>query len=458
MKTTGTRSLVLWILTGGFLAGLIIFLYGYLFHGGDWAIQAYNRHLTGGGQLGYAGEVLDRNGVVLAYSQDGQRHYNSDLEIREACLHAVGDTNGFISTGVQTQYKTELSGYNFLTGLFSPTGEVTGHNVTLTLDSSLQKLALQQFNGRRGAAIIYNYKSGEILCMVSTPTFDPSDPPSDLDSNPQYEGAYLNRVLSSTYTPGSIFKIVTTAASLESIPNLDTRQFQCNGSITVDNNEITCLSHHGAITMQEGLAKSCNIVFAELAMELGAEKMTAMAEKMGFGQSFEVDGIPTSVSQYNVDGATQNELGWSGIGQYTDTVNPCHMAILMGAIANGGTPVIPYYVGSVSGPFGFPLHRGHPTWGDELVDETLAGKLEALLRYDVTSDYGDDMFPGMAVCAKTGTAEVGGGKKPNGWIVGYSSNDSTPYAFAVVVEEGNYGISSAGRIASALMSAAPQAE
>ena len=130
----------------------------------------------------------------------------------------------------------------------------------------------------------------------------------------------------------------------------------------------------------------------------------------------------------------------------------------MGAIANGGTPVIPYYVGSVSGPFGFPLHRGHPTWGDELVDETLAGKLEALLRYDVTSDYGDDMFPGMAVCAKTGTAEVGGGKKPNGWIVGYSSNDSTPYAFAVVVEEGNYGISSAGRIASALMSAAPQAE
>ena len=120
--------------------------------------------------------------------------------------------------------------------------------------------------------------------------------------------------------------------------------------------------------------------------------------------------------------------------------------------------MIPYYVGSVSGPFGFPLHRGHPTWGDELVDETLAGKLEALLRYDVTSDYGDDMFPGMAVCAKTGTAEVGGGKKPNGWTVGYSSNDSTPYAFAVVVEEGNYGISSAGRIASALMSAAPQAE
>ncbi len=454
MKTTGTRSLVLWILAGGFLVGLALLLYGYVFHGGDWAIQPYNGHLVGGGQLGYAGQVLDRNGVVLAYSQDGERFYNDDQTVRQACLHAVGDTDGFISTGVQTQFRTQLSGYNFFTGLFSPTGEASGHNVTLTLDSNLQKIALEKFNGKRGAAILYNYKSGEILCMVSTPTFDPAAPPSDIDSNPQYEGVYLNRVLSSTYTPGSIFKIVTTAAALDSISGLDTRQFECNGSIIVNNSKITCLSKHGNITMQDGLAKSCNIVFAELAMELGAEKMTDMAQRMGFGQSFEIDGIPTAASFYDVSKANDNELGWSGIGQYTDMVNPCHMVILMGAIANGGTPVIPYYVQSVTGAFGFPFYRGHPSWGSELVDETLAGKLEALLRYNVTSDYGDDMFPGMNVCAKTGTAEVGGGKQPNGWIIGYSANDATPYAFAVVVEEGNYGISSAGRIASALMAAA----
>lgn len=451
MKITGARSLVLWILAGGFLVGLVLFLYGFFFHGGDWAIQPYNKHLTGGGQLGYAGQVLDRNGEVLAYSQDGERYYNDDSDIRRACLHSVGDTNGFISTGVQTQFRTELSGYNPITGLFSPNGEVPGNNVKLTLDSSLQKLALQKFGDRRGAAMVYNYKTGEILCMVSMPTFDPSNPPSDLDTNPQYEGVYLNRVLSSSYAPGSIFKIVTAAAALESISGLDTREFQCNGSITVGDNEITCLSKHGTITMKDGLAKSCNIVFAELAMELGPEKMTAMAEKMGFGESFDIDGIPTAKSQYNVSNATQNELGWSGIGQYTDTTNPCHMAILMGAIANGGTPVMPYFVDSISGSFGIPLYRGHPSWGKELVDETLAGKLEALLRYDVTSDYGDDMFPGMEVCAKTGTAEVGGGKQPNGWIVGYSSKETTPYAFAVVVEEGNYGISSAGKIASALM-------
>lgn len=455
MKITGTRSFFLYLILGGFLAGLIVFLYGFIVHGGDWAMQPYNKHLAGGGQLSYAGKVLDRNGVTLAYSSQGNRLYHEDSIVREACLHVVGDTNSYISTSVQYVYRSQLAGYNMITGLTTPTGTSIGNDITLTIDSNLQKIALEKFGNYHGAAVMYNYQTGEILCMVSSPTFDPQNPPADLDSNAFYDGVYLNRVLSSSYTPGSIFKIVTSAAALENISDLDTRVFNCPGSIVVDGTKITCDEIHGDISFQDGLAKSCNIVFAELAMELGAEKMTKVAEQMGFNQSFSFDGIPTAKSVYQVDSSTKSDLGWSGIGQYTDLTNPYHMMLLMGAIANDGVPVQPYLIQNISSPFGIPAQTGHTQQGQRLVEEETAQKLSALLRYDVTSYYGDSMFPGISsVCAKTGTAEVGGGKQPTGWVVGYSLDEKTPFAFAVAVEEGNYGRTSAVPIASALLEAA----
>ena len=105
MKTTGTRSLILFLLTGGFLVGLVIFLASLVLEGGNWAFQPYNKHLSSGGQLSYAGEVLDLNGTVLAQSKDGERLYNDGELVRRATLHAVGDTMGYISTGVQYSYR-----------------------------------------------------------------------------------------------------------------------------------------------------------------------------------------------------------------------------------------------------------------------------------------------------------------------------------------------------------------
>lgn len=456
MKTTGTRSLILFLLTGGFLVGLVIFLASLVMEGGNWAFQPYNKHLSSGGQLSYAGEVLDRNGTVLAQSKDGERLYNDDELVRRATLHAVGDTMGYISTGVQYSYRAELAGYNIFTGLATPTGETTGSDIQLTLDSNLSKVTLQAFGNQKGAAVLYNYKTGELLCMVSSPTFDPGNVPADLntDTSGKYEGVYLNRALSASYTPGSIFKIVTSAAAIENIPDLDTRTFNCQGEITVNGNKITCLSRHGNIGFKDGLAKSCNIVFAELAMELGKEKMTAAAEAMGFNRSFDLDGIPTSKSQYDVSDAEENELAWSGVGQYTDLTNPYHMMLLMGAIANGGTPVKPYMIESITTHFGLVTKAGHTQNDRQLVQADTAAKLKEAMQYNVTSEYGDNLFPNMAVCAKTGTGEVGGGKEPNAWMVGFSSNEQTPYAFAVVVENGASGIRAAGGVASAMMAEA----
>ena len=454
MKTTGTRSFVLFLLAAGFLAGIVLFLYGFVFQGGEWAMQPFNKHLTGDSQLTNAGKVLDRNRVVLAQSKDGKRVYSGDEQIRRAVLHTVGDTNGYISTGVQHSYRSQMGGYNLVTGLIAPAGKTTGSDMTLTLDSAVCKVAYQKLNGRKGAAALYNYKTGEILCMVSTPGFDPANVPKDIDTNPKYDGVYLNRVLSSSYTPGSIFKLVTSAAALENIPDLESRTFECKGSITVNGNKINCTAKHGKINFQDGLAKSCNVVFAELAMELGKDKLTAAANEMGFNATYRVDGIPTAKSVFDISKAEKNDLAWSGIGQYTDLTNPFHMMLLMGAIANDGVPVNPYFIQSITTSFGLTTQRGAASNGARLVKAETAAKLKELMRYNVTSDYGDDMFPGMSVCAKTGTAEVGGGKQPNGWMVGFSADPSTPFAFAVVVEEGGYGRTSAGPIAAAMMAAA----
>lgn len=440
----------------GFLFGLGVFLYGLFTQGGEWAMQPFNKHLTSGNQLSYGGQILDRNNVVLAKSENGARVYNSDETVRRAMLHAVGDTKGYISTAVQYNYRSQLSGYNPITGLATPTGKSGGSNITLTLDSSLCKLALEKLGNRNGAAAIYNYKTGEMLCMVSTPNFDPANPPKDLDTDKtgKYDGVYLNKVLSSTYTPGSIFKLVTSAAAIETFPDLDSRTWNCNGSITINGNKITDVASYGKLNFKNALAKSSNIAFAQITIELGKDKMTQKANELGFNRSFDLDGIATSKSVYNVSGAEPNELGWSGVGQYTDLTNPYHMLLLMGAIANNGTPVNPYIIQRITTPFGLPTRIGSTQTGSRLLSAQTAERLKNYMRYNVTSYYGDGLFSGLAVCAKTGTAEVGGGKNPNGWMVGFSSKSSTPLAFAIVVENSKTAIGSAGQVASALMAAA----
>lgn len=456
MRTTGTRSFILYILCAGFFAGLYVLLRGFFISGGDWAVQPFNKHLTGESQISAQGRVLDRNGVELAKSENGNRVYNEDETIRRAMLHTVGDTRGYISTGVQYNYRAELSGYNPITGLANPTGKPMGNDIRLTLDSGLCKLARQQLGSRNGAAALYNYKTGELLCMVSTPDYDPANPPQDLttDKTGKYDGVFVNKVLSSTLTPGSIFKLVTAAAAIENIPNLDQRTWDCNGSITVNGNQITDVKAYGTLDFKNALAHSSNVAFAQIAIELGAEIMTEKADEMGYNRSFSLEGIPSAASSYNVDGAQSQELGWSGVGQFTDLANPYHMMILMGAIANGGTYVQPYLIQSITTPMGIQTKSGAAKQGEQLLSPQTAERLTTYMRYNVTAEYGDGLFPSMEVCAKTGTAEVGKERKPNGWMVGFSANEKTPFAFAVVVENASSSLGSAGKIASVLMQAA----
>ncbi len=446
MRKTRSRSTMVLIIALLAIVGLCVFIVKIFLNAGQWIQHSYNGHLAGSGGLSSAGEIFDRSGNTLAYSQDGERLYNSDYTTRLSTLHVVGDDSLNISSAIQSSYRSQLIGFNYLWGLGLPSSLKAGGNITLTIDSSACNAAYNALGEHNGAVVVYNYKTGEVLCSVSTPTYDPMDPPEITEDNEkEYDGVYVDKVLAGLYAPGSTFKIITAAAALENIPDIENETFTCNGSTNIGGNEITCMHIHGELTMKEGLAQSCNVVFSELAARLGKDKMTAMAEKLGFNSSVIVNSTETARQVYNVSKADENGLGWSGIGQYTVEANPMQMAIMCGAIANGGTAVLPNEIKS-----GVMEINGGTK---DMIDSDLAAKLDEYMRYDVTSYYGDSMFPSLTVCAKTGTAEVGENKEPHAWMVGYSQDEDAPLAFAVIVENGGYGFSTAGPVAVAAMEA-----
>lgn len=446
MRKTRSRSTMVLIIALLAIVGLCVFIVKIFLNAGQWIQHSYNGHLAGSGGLSSAGEIFDRSGNTLAYSQDGERLYNSDYTTRLSTLHVVGDDSLNISSAIQSSYRSQLIGFNYLWGLGLPSSLKAGGNITLTIDSSACNAAYNALGGYNGAVVVYNYKTGEVLCSVSTPTYDPMDPPEITEDNEkEYDGVYVDKVLAGLYAPGSTFKIITAAAALENIPDIENETFTCNGSTNIGGNEITCMHIHGELTMKEGLAQSCNVVFSEIAARLGKDKMTAMAEKLGFNSSVIVNSTETARQVYNVSKADENGLGWSGIGQYTVEANPMQMAIMCGAIANGGTAVLPNEIKS-----GVMEINGGTK---DMIDSDLAAKLDEYMRYDVTSYYGDSLFPSLTVCAKTGTAEVGENKEPHAWMVGYSQDEDAPLAFAVIVENGGYGFSTAGPVAVAAMEA-----
>lgn len=446
MRKTRSRSTMVLIIALLAIVGLCVFIVKIFLNAGQWIQHSYNGHLAGSGGLSSAGEIFDRSGNTLAYSQDGERLYNSEYTTRLSTLHVVGDDSLNISSAIQSSYRSQLIGFNYLWGLGLPSSLKAGGNITLTIDSSACNAAYNALGEHNGAVVVYNYKTGEVLCSVSTPTYDPMDPPEITEDNEkEYDGVYVDKVLAGLYAPGSTFKIITAAAALENIPDIENETFTCNGSTNIGGNEITCMHIHGELTMKEGLAQSCNVVFSELAARLGKDKMTAMAEKLGFNSSVIVNSTETARQVYNVSKADENGLGWSGIGQYTVEANPMQMAIMCGAIANGGTAVLPNEIKS-----GVMEINGGTK---DMIDSDLAAKLDEYMRYDVTSYYGDSLFPSLTVCAKTGTAEVGENKEPHAWMVGYSQDEDAPLAFAVIVENGGYGFSTAGPVAVAAMEA-----
>lgn len=448
MRKIEKRAVLCLIIALALIAGLGLFCFRFVKNASDWAAYPYNRHMySNSGQL-LSGTILDRDGDVLTEVKDGERVYYPDATVRRATVHAVGDGSGYIGTGALTAFADRLSGYNLITGGYSPLG--SGRNLTLTLDAYLNVTAYNAMDGRQGTVGVYNYKTGDILCMVSTPSFDPENPP---DASSAEDGVYLNRFLSSAQVPGSIFKTVTLTAALENLPDLKDRTFTCTGETTVGGTVITCPKPHGKIDIESAFANSCNGVFGALAAELGGDTMTKYVEQAGLTRRMSVDGIMTAAGHYDVSEADKGQIGWSGVGQYTDTVNPCNMMAYMGAIANGGTAAVPRLILDITTPSGIPTSWQRTEETDTLVQGGTAAQVKEMMKNNVVQTYGTDRFRGLDIGAKSGTAEVGGDKRPNAWFAGFLDDPEHPYAFIVLVENGGGGASVAGEIAATVLQA-----
>lgn len=444
------------IMTLAFFAGLIYHTINLVIHSAEWASFPTNAHLSDSDGLEFAGTIYDCNGVVLAESIDKKRIYNSDEDIRKACVHIVGDDSTNISTAVQTLYRPELTDYNFIYGLGVPDALKKGRDITLTINSELQKAALGALGSNKGAIFFYNYKTGEIVCSVSTPVYDPANIPEDIEQNAEYDGAYLDRTISSSYAPGSTFKLVTTAAALTEYPDAESITYNCNGHEEIGGKEVTCYKTSGEVDLKNALSDSCNIYFANLALKLGKDKMTYYADKAGFNNYIQIDRAESVKSVYDVSQASDNDIAWSGVGQYTVLETPVNMAMISAAIANGGVPVKPYFIKSMEGAFGTEGTKGKTELAESMMSKPVADKLTELMDYTAATSYGKDYIcPYLDVCAKTGTAEVGA-ELAHAWVTGFCKDEECPLAFAVIVEYGDSGYSVAIPAASAVLNKAAQ--
>ena len=413
MRRMKDRAAAALVLAGLVVIGLLIFLFRLVADGENWAGYSANRHAYQDGVL-KSGEITDRNGEMLLSMQDGKYIYNDDYALRTSTLHAVGDWRGYISGAMHT-YAGKLSGYSFING--TPDG---GAQIRLALDANLQTAAWDALKGRNGAVIVLNYRTGEVLCMVSSPSYDPNGSPDT-----SVDGLFLNRAIGAAFTPGSVFKLVTLIAAKEEMPDLSDRLFTCKKTLEVGGDVVTCGKSHGAQTIEEALQNSCNCVFGELALELGGETLAKYADKLGVTQYLQLDGLTTAAGNFSVAEPGTSYEAWSGIGQYEDLVTPLAMARLCAAVANGGVAKEP------------TLLLNGKSKSARLMSGETADFVRMCMLLDVEDGYGSDRFPGLLVGGKTGTAEVGDGTT-HAWFTGFS-DDGLPLAFAVVLERGGGG-------------------
>ena len=417
-------------------------------------MKRFNHHVYSNGELIGAGTIYDKDGDVLAETKDGDRVYSDSATTRKSTLHVVGDPKNFISTGVQSVYSARLTGYSLLFGVHNIQKYGKGNDLKLTIDRDICDDAYKALDGRKGTVGIVNYKTGEIVCSVSSPSYDVEDVPDNLLTSERYEGVYINRLLDAHYVPGSTFKLVTAICAIENIPDIYSREWVCNGEYQPESGvAIKCNANHGKhINFNDALAKSCNSTFAQIAIELGQEKLATTAKELGIGSAVTVSGtIDSYAGHFDTTDKIKlgvDALGWTGIGQGNTRIAPITMLRIVSAVANGGTAVSFNIVDSLANQAGKALDFTLPSNQLSMMNSDVAAKLKEMMRYNVTNHYGESRYKGLNLCAKSGTAQIDSNENHNiAWFVGFMDDSEHPYAFVVVIENGNSGSQTAGPVA-----------
>ena len=407
-----------------------------------------------------AGTIYDADGLILAQSADGERTYCEDPEVAKAMLHIVGDYTHNIENTIESTYQGILlgNGRNIIRQFYLDIiGKgLSGDDITITASGELSRKAYELLDGRRGSIVLLNYKTGAVLAAVSSPS---TSPKSVVEFQDIPDTALFNRALQGSYAPGSTFKIVTAAAYLTSPVYDPALAVNCQRQSTVDPYGASESGDgHGEVDLTSAFARSCNVYWGQVGVTVGKEKLLSTASDFGYGYSFSLDRLRVKPGKADVPDVVST-LSWLAIGQpvadSTLYTTPLHMAMIAGAIGNGGIMQKSHIIDHFTTPAGEIYDSLKIGQEIKILETSTASALEQLMIKVTESGTGKAAaIEGYTVASKTGTVQVEGQEANNALCVAYITEDDTPFAVAVIVEEGGSGGSTAAPLAGKMLLAA----
>jgi len=428
------------------------------------------------------GRILDRNGAVLASNKNDANGEPYRVYADRSLAQVVGYASTIYGTsGLERAYNAELSGLGGTNSLddllykLSPR-QNKGDDLDLSLSLKLQQAAVRALGTDLGAVVMLDPRTGRVLAMASTPTFDASAIANPVTATAAFKRIsnsagepFLNRATMGLYVPGSVFKIVTSIAALGSgaispattyvqQPPAETTGLLVSGFRIHD-------GHHDftgsqALNYDQAIEVSCNIYFALTGLRTGGAALADWAARAGFGAPIPFD-LPTAASQVTNGGGSYGggftddvELANAAYGQAETLVTPLQMALVASSVANGGVLMMPQLATAIVGRTGTTTIQ--PQVWRTVMPPSVAGTIGQAMQLAVESPWGrifttGAAIPGIPTAGKTGTAQIGGSAEPNSWFIGYAPADNPQVAIAVIVEQGGHGSARAAPIAGSLM-------
>lgn len=329
-----------------------------------------------------------------------------------------------------------------------------GDNIISTLDFQLQNVAYEALGDRRGAIVAIEPGTGKVLAMVSKPDYDPNTIMENWDqlvAPENNQAQLLNRATQGLYPPGSTFKIVTALEYIREFPDsYKNYLFQCSGRYEYNNNTIRCFHEtvHGQQNFVQAFANSCNGAFASMGLELDLNRFAQTADQLLFNQDLPL-GLPYRRSTYTMkpDAPVWEKLQ-TPMGQGETQITPMHNAMLVAAIANGGTLMNPYFIDSIENVNGEEVRKFMPSAYGSLMSAEEAGIMTEMMQEVVRSGTGSALASAeYSAAVKTGSAEFETGRETHSWFVGFAPAENPRVVLSIVVEESGSGGAVAAPIA-----------
>ena len=427
------------------------------------------------------GRILDRDGTVLAKNEADANGEFYRVYISPAVSQVVGYASRIYGeAGLERTFDAELTGLagDPLTDAFAKFGaqRYDPKDLTLSLSYDLQRAAVSALGKRRGAVVMLDPRTGEVLALASTPTYNASKLADPVTAAATFEALrdspaqpLLPRATLGRYVPGSVFKIVTAIAGLGSgaitpaTTYAEQPRAERNG-LLVDGFRIRD-GHHPEtgstpLDLLGATEVSCNIWYALTGLQTGGAALVDFAGRMGFGAPLPFD-LPTAVSQLTNGTGTDPggfvddvELANASYGQAETFVTPLQMALVAATVANDGELMRPRLVTSMTGT------GGTRTISSESMGRVLsvadARAINAAMVKAVEGPLGRRFttgakVPGVTTAGKSGTAELGGSGEPHSWFIGFAPAENPEVVIAVLVEQAGRGGEVAAPIAGRLM-------